>query len=145
MDIRFATEQDCAALAALEALCLSSDPWSETALHAAVTDLYCPTLVAMDGDTVVGYVTGRGMPPEAELYRIATHPAYRGRGIGKALATAFRDALKALCCDSCFLEVRMSNTPARALYRTLGFAVCGTRRNYYRNPTEDAVLKVWNF
>ena len=39
-----------------------------------------------------------------------------------------------------YLEVRKSNTPARALYAALGFVECGTRKNYYESPREDAVL-----
>jgi ribosomal-protein-alanine N-acetyltransferase len=39
-----------------------------------------------------------------------------------------------------FLEVRESNSAARRLYGALGFAQVGRRRNYYRRPTEDAVV-----
>ena len=39
-----------------------------------------------------------------------------------------------------YLEVRRSNAAARELYKKAGFAVCGQRRGYYENPTEDAIL-----
>ena len=38
------------------------------------------------------------------------------------------------------LEVRQSNIPAVALYERFGFSVDGIRKNYYKNPTENAVL-----
>jgi len=38
------------------------------------------------------------------------------------------------------LEVRASNAQARRLYERLGFYVAGTRRNYYTNPVEDALI-----
>jgi ribosomal-protein-alanine N-acetyltransferase len=38
------------------------------------------------------------------------------------------------------LEVRGSNVGARRLYERLGFYVSGTRRNYYTNPVEDALI-----
>ncbi len=145
MEIIYASPADAAALAALEAICLPSDPWGERAMADAIADPDCPTILAREGETVIGYVTGRALPPESELYRIVTHPSHRTRGIARTLALAFCDALRAAGCDTCFLEVRASNTPARALYRSLGFTACGTRRNYYRNPTEDAILKVWKF
>ncbi len=145
MEIRSATEQDCVAIAHIEETCLPSDPWSVGAAMGAVRDTDCPTLIALEGDEVIGYVTGRVLPPESELYRICTLPAWRGRGVARALFRAFRAALAARGCDTCFLEVRASNTPARALYASLGFAECGTRRNYYRAPTEDAVLETLKF
>jgi len=43
------------------------------------------------------------------------------------------------------LEVRASNMPAIALYEKLGFTQIGRRKNYYRNPKEDALIlrKEW--
>ena len=38
------------------------------------------------------------------------------------------------------LEVRAGNTGARRLYERLGFYTAGTRRNYYTNPVEDALI-----
>jgi ribosomal-protein-alanine N-acetyltransferase len=51
----------------------------------------------------------------------------------------FREA-RALGARRATLEVRASNTGARRLYERLGFAVTGTRRNYYTNPVEDAQI-----
>ena len=39
-----------------------------------------------------------------------------------------------------FLEVRSSNSGARALYAALGFSQEGRRRNYYQDPAEDALV-----
>ncbi len=144
MEIREATMTDVAAITAMETTCLPEDPWSEAAAASAVCDADCPTLIAFCGGVPAGYVTGRVLPPEAELYRICTLPCYRGQGIARALVTAFHAALAARGCDTCFLEVRASNMAARTLYRTVGYNAVGTRRNYYRNPTEDAVLKTYH-
>ena len=38
------------------------------------------------------------------------------------------------------LEVRQSNEAALALYRKYGFEQSGRRKNYYDNPTEDALI-----
>ena len=38
------------------------------------------------------------------------------------------------------LEVRASNNPAINLYKKFGFEICGNRKNYYSNKTEDAIL-----
>ena len=42
--------------------------------------------------------------------------------------------------EQIFLEVRQSNTPARALYEKNGFTAIGLRKKYYKDPVEDAVL-----
>ena len=53
--------------------------------------------------------------------------------------------LKAMGSHCLTLEVRASNAPAIALYEKLGFAEIGRRKNYYRNPREDALIlrKEW--
>ncbi|MFR0944555.1 MAG: GNAT family N-acetyltransferase [Clostridia bacterium] len=38
------------------------------------------------------------------------------------------------------LDVRLSNTPARNLYESLGFVQDGLRKGYYDLPKEDALL-----
>ena len=42
------------------------------------------------------------------------------------------------------LEVRVSNTPAINLYEKLGFTRQGVRKNFYENPTEDALI-MWKY
>jgi ribosomal-protein-alanine N-acetyltransferase len=80
------------------------------------------------------------VPPEASIVNIATHPDFRRRGCASALIDVLEEFLSSKGVDSIFLEVRVSNTPARALYEGKGFSVVGTRKNYYRFPTEDAAV-----
>ena len=93
--------------------------------------------LAEDSGRVVGYLVGRGVPPEMEILHIATASEYKRKGIGRAL-------LGELCADetveAVLLEVRASNFPAIALYRKTGFEETGVRRGYYTSPAEDAVL-----
>ena len=42
--------------------------------------------------------------------------------------------------ESVFLEVRESNVPARNLYHSYGFSEIGERKNYYRDPIENAII-----
>ncbi len=145
MEIRHACVGDAERIAALEEICLFADPWGREALASSIGDTDCVTLVALAAGEIVGYVTGRIIPPEAELYRICTHPAAQRRGIARALADAFHSSLAGRGCDTCFLEVRASNEAARSLYRAIGYTECGVRRNYYRAPVEDAILNVLKF
>lgn len=76
---------------------------------------------------------------EAELLRIAVTPAARRQGLARRLLEANQASLAALGCDTLHLEVRISNTPARSLYESLGWRVVGQRKGYYRDG-EDAAL-----
>ena len=76
---------------------------------------------------------------EGEIITVAVSPACRRQGIARALMEHML-RLAAGARATVYLEVRASNTPARELYRTLGFTETGVRKNYYTSPREDAVL-----
>jgi ribosomal-protein-alanine N-acetyltransferase len=77
---------------------------------------------------------------EIHINNIAMRPAVRGNGIGTALMHHVLAEARTLGARRATLEVRASNAPARRLYERLGFYVAGTRRNYYTNPVEDALV-----
>ncbi len=82
-----------------------------------------------------GYWFSRG---EAHVSTIATHPKFRGLGLGELLlAGMIRHAL-AQDADELSLEVRISNAPAIALYEKYGFQQAGIKARYYRDNHEDA-------
>lgn len=77
---------------------------------------------------------------EVHINNVAIRPAYRGLGMGTALLRHVLAEGRRLGAHRTTLEVRASNTGARRLYERLGFYVAGTRRNYYTNPVEDALI-----
>jgi [ribosomal protein S18]-alanine N-acetyltransferase len=81
---------------------------------------------------LVGFVLVRVVADEAEILTIAVRPNSRGRGFGRMLMDEALRRLHRAGASACFLEVDRGNAPALALYRSLGFAVAGERRNYYR-------------
>ena len=92
---------------------------------------------------LAGFAVARRIPPgEVEVLNVATDPGFRRRGTGAALLRA----LLALSGEILFLEVRESNLAACELYRSVGFAVVGRRKNYYPSlgggtaPREDAIV-----
>jgi len=77
---------------------------------------------------------------EGHISNVAVHPDYRRKGIAEKLVMELVEALKKRDSRCLTLEVRASNEPARALYEKLGFVQVGLRKNYYRNPREDALI-----
>lgn len=131
-------------VARLEALCFS-DPWSESSVASELENELSLWLVALEGDTLAGYVGSQTVMGETDMMNVAVHPDFRRQGVGKSLILALVEELKARDSHSLTLEVRASNAPAHALYEKLGFSQVGLRKNYYRNPKEDACIlqKKW--
>ena len=77
---------------------------------------------------------------EIHINNVALRPGLRGRGLGTALMRHVFGEARRLGARRATLEVRVSNSGARRLYERLGFSVAGTRRNYYSNPVEDALI-----
>ena len=93
-------------------------------------------------DVLVAFLILSRILDETHVLNITVAPAWQRRGIARrmlqqALASARADAMSVV-----YLEVRESNQSAQALYRQLGFEVCGVRKNYYRRGEghENAVL-----
>jgi ribosomal-protein-alanine N-acetyltransferase len=89
---------------------------------------------------ISGCLVAHGIDGEWELENIVVAEYARRCGIGSRLLVKFIDQVRAKKGTSIFLEVRESNRGARALYANAGFESIGVRKNYYSNPTEDAVL-----
>ncbi len=139
------TNAHVAQIAQLEKLCFS-DPWSENSIAAELDNNLSLWLVAVDGETVAGYVGSQSVMGWADMMNIAVHPDYRRQGVACELVEQLVAALQENDVTCLTLEVRASNTPAKALYEKLGFQQVGKRPNYYRNPKEDALIlrKEWS-
>ena len=131
-------------VALLEQACFQ-DPWSERSISSELSNPLSLWLVALDGQTVVGYVGSQTVMGEADMMNIAVSAQYRRMGIAQELVERLVAALRERNVISLALEVRASNEPAKALYSKLGFLQVGRRPNYYRNPKEDALIlrKEW--
>ena len=144
IEIRPMEEAHVPQIAQLEKLCFS-DPWSEASIAEELSNPLAFWLVAMEGEQVAGYIGSQTVMGETDMMNVAVAPDYRRQGVGEKLILTLVDMLKARGSHWLMLEVRQSNDPARALYAKLGFAEVGRRKNYYRNPKEDALIlrKEW--
>ena len=132
-------------IAQLEKRCFT-DPWSEKSIASELENPLSLWLVAVDGEKLIGYVGSQTVLGETDMMNLAVAPEARRQGTGRALVLALVDALTEKGSHSLMLEVRVSNTPARTLYESLGFSQVGRRPKYYVNPKEDALIlrKEWS-
>ncbi len=142
--IRPAAESDLAALDKIEQASFQ-DHWE------AKSFLQYSCIVAEMGDEVAGFkVAGflvsreifggsRQAPPEREILNLAVAPCFRRQGIA-GLLLQYELNHRAIF----YLEVRESNSAARALYGKFGFREISRRTGYYLHPPETAIVMRMN-
>ena len=91
---------------------------------------------------VVGYAAVFCAADEGNLVSIGVDSNYREMGIATELLDIAYDMARDRGVASINLEVRESNIPAISLYECEGFEQVGRRPNFYRNPTEDALIYI---
>lgn len=141
VQLRRPTREDLGAIAAIEAASFA-DPWSEAEFASVLETPHTIFLVAEPGENsgIVGYVIAMAVLDQAEILNVAVSPGHRGAGLGGGLLDAALLEVERRGAESVFLEVRVSNTAARALYASRGFVEVSRRKNYYRTPVEDALV-----
>ena len=139
MTIELMKDGHVAGIAQIERLCFS-DPWSETSIASELENDLSLWLVAVENGAVIGYVGSQTVLGWTDMMNVAVHPEYRRRGIGEELIRVLMELLREKKCECLTLEVRSSNAGAIGLYEKLGFREVGRRKNYYRNPKEDALI-----
>ena len=140
MQIRRAIPLDAPKIAEAEAK-IFSDPWSLNDVLSTITSNGAMCFVALsDTGELLSYVIGRIIAPEGEIYRVATIPEARRRGIAYRLIDYALKTEKGRGLESIFLEVREKNSPARNLYKSYGFIEAGVRKAYYKDPPDNAII-----
>jgi [ribosomal protein S18]-alanine N-acetyltransferase len=107
-------------------------------LHEEIKRPWAHVRVAFVGECAVGSAVAWVVADEVHVLDVATHPAERRKGIGRALVRDLLLLARSHRAVHLYLEVRRSNVAAIALYRGEGFAAIGVRERYYADD-EDAV------
>ncbi len=141
--IRKASLTDVRAIFAIEKQSFPT-PWSRWTFLAELTQPIGNFLVI--GPTppspwqVWGYTVFWIAAAEMHLLNLAIHPEQRRRGIARTLLSEALNQARLQGARVAWLEVRPSNTAARALYESFGFKEVGRRPGYYDDTKEDAIL-----
>ena len=100
----------------------------------------CKVFAAVRDGCIAGFLILSTVLDEAEIIEVAVSENLRKKGIASELMREIFDWCQKNGIIRIFLEVRESNLPARECYKKFGFSEDGQRKNYYRDPVEDAVL-----
>ncbi len=138
--IRAMIPDDIDAIAAIEKS-VFSDPWPKSAFREFLTSDNRINLVMTHRDQrVIGYVFAQVCADELQVQNIAVLPENRRQGLGQSLLRRAESegALRGALCS--VLDVRATNEAALGLYQGLGYRMIGRRKNYYRRPSDDALV-----
>jgi [ribosomal protein S18]-alanine N-acetyltransferase len=91
-------------------------------------------------ERILAVIFGRIVVDEAEILKLSVAEFARNRGLGYQLLDFSVKYCGTRGVKNCFLELRASNEVAQRLYEKRGFVTVGTRKDYYEEPGEDAIL-----
>lgn len=139
MLIRPMEDGDVDSVHRIECECFSM-PWSRQGFLDALKMEQNIMLVAEEDGIVYGYACTYVSFDEGELTNIAVDKSMRGNGIGQQIIKEIQQISSQTGVDRIVLEARVSNHAAIGLYKKMGFAELGIRKNFYEQPVEDAMI-----
>lgn len=139
MKIRTLTFEDLEEAAKIEAACFRQN-WSRAVLEESFCRAWNLFFGAEEGGRLAAYGCASVIAGEGEILRIAVLEGFRHQGIGRELLEAMEQESIKRGAKMLMLEVRESNLAARKLYLHAGFSEEGQRKEYYREPKEDAII-----
>jgi [ribosomal protein S18]-alanine N-acetyltransferase len=118
-----------------------SEAWSRSGYRAELADVrHRHYIAAENGDgALLGWAGVRVVADTAEILTVGVVPAARRKGIARRMLDALLAEAARRGAREAFLEVRVDNVAALALYAGEGFAQVGIRRGYYDGGRVDAV------
>jgi ribosomal-protein-alanine N-acetyltransferase len=139
VDIRSLTLADLSAIEEIERSSYTT-PWSRSMFAGELAKPTSLSLGAFEDDRLAGYLITSRYVDAWHVMNIAVSPAFRRRGIATALLQRLFELAEDGSRRGFTLEVRVSNEAAIKLYERLGFTGRGTRRGYYTDNREDALI-----
>jgi [ribosomal protein S18]-alanine N-acetyltransferase len=115
-------------------------PWSRSMFASELAKPTSICLGAFEGQDLVGYVINSRYVDAWHVMNVAVDPEHQRRGVATALLERLFEVTRDDERRGYTLEVRVSNEDAIGLYEKLGFESRGTRRGYYTDNREDALI-----
>ena len=137
------TSDHLEAVAAIEVECFA-EPWSAKSLEMLLGASGIAFVVCAQG-TVVAYAGMMTVLDEGQITNVAVSRNFRRLGYGRLVVEELINYAKEHNFYNISLEVRESNAAAISLYESCGYSTAGVRKNFYRFPTENALVMIKNF
>ncbi|MBC9824315.1 MAG: ribosomal protein S18-alanine N-acetyltransferase [Carnobacterium inhibens] len=119
---------------------VNGSPWSIEMYKQELTGTHNEYAIALYEGEKVGFIGYTMLFDEAEITTFGIVSAYKNQGIGQLFLRSFIDYLKENEIKTVFLEVREQNKSAIVVYKKIGFETIATRKNYYHDPIENALI-----
>lgn len=117
-----------------------SMPWTKKDFQETLQLSYAFYYIAEEEGKIIGICGLRNIAGEGEVTNVAVDRSFRRRGVAKLLLAEVLREGKKQGIEAFTLEVRAGNEAAIRLYETFGFQKDGSRKTFYENPTEDALI-----
>ena len=141
--IDVATREDIEGILLVERHCFGAAWTREQYLNDIVCCEASVGAVVRVGDEVVGFGSITCVNEQGYIPTLGVLATYRRTGLGSQLLQYLLAAASERGVEHVALEVRVHNVAARRLYEHHGFTSIGTRREYYQDPPDDAVVMRW--
>jgi ribosomal-protein-alanine acetyltransferase len=143
--LRRATPADLDRIMALEEAIYPDDAWSPLNMAAELENPHGYYLVAVDADDTIAAYAGLLAPMgtgQGDIQTVTVAPEARRQGLARTLLLQLLNEARRRGAQELFLEVRIDNEPAQALYRELGFEVLSLRKGYYKGGVDALTMKL---
>ena len=139
INIRTMTLEDIEQVYSIEES-IFSIPWSKISFENSINSKDTIFIVAEKDNKIIGYLGMYLFLEDADISNVAVEKEYRRQHIGRELLEYILSEAKSRGVKNVALEVRETNVPAIRLYESMGFKEVGIRKNYYKEPTENALI-----
>lgn len=119
-------------------------PWSREELDNMLNQDYMKFYAAVEDEVSLGFIGCSHILDEVEVYMTGIKKTSQNQGHGSRLIDSFLNHMWKKNVNKVYLEVRSLNKPALAVYKKAGFSQIGYRKNYYKQPADDAVIMAVN-
>ncbi len=116
--------------------------WTKSQWERELTDpkRICIGIIELKTNRLLGLCSAWLVIDELQITAIAVHPKHQRVGIGKFLMSEIIKRSISLRANQIHLEVKDTNEPAKAFYKSMGFNQEGNRSNFYKDGSNALIF-----